>query len=99
MESNVQLLCERVDLGPDHPETTAWSGIHGNRAGELGGLHQVAVDRGLGPGSGWVTLGDILFLSEPQLPHFKPGRLDQHIDSQPWHTLGSVGSLESFTDA
>ena len=49
----------------------------------VGGAHQVAVDRGLGPGSGWVTLGDILFLSEPKLPHFKPGRLDQHSDSQP----------------
>lgn len=87
MESNVQLLYERVDLGPDHPQTTVWSGIHGNGGRGVGGLHQVTVDRGLGPGSGWVTLGDILFLSEPQLPHFKLGRLDQHSDSQSWsHT-------------
>jgi len=37
MESNVQLLYERVDLGPDHPQTTAWSGIHGNGGRGLGG--------------------------------------------------------------
>ena len=34
----MQLLYERVDLGPDHPQTTAWSGIHGNGGGGVGGL-------------------------------------------------------------